>query len=323
MALVNVDRQLLQGVSNPITQQAQVQINAVFDRRTFMTRSRTETPGDRIVYGGRDSSSFSAHRHELAFMKPTPTKNMNGVSHMASTQNDVGILTCFNGLRLEDLSSADAKRARTLYEHYQKTSDKNALEQLYRYLRSLVKFVGVNLTTIDAGNSNRADTMAIQVAGMITVINTGPDRLGIMERVCWDVPRLDIDKQHGHGLPNGKRPALIVSHAAAVRRNIEDAPARMLSALNPQSQDEPYVETEKIIAEVLVDLAGEMSGVDKRTLTQNLIQKLQTKAFQEKMHTFLKAAHYLSADADDRVIGTSATAAFPGSQCDLLLRHVM
>ena len=126
-------------------------------------------------------------------------------------------------------------------------------------------------------------------------------------------------------MPNSKRPAALISHTEAVRRNLDEAPDRVCKALDPADPDHDDMENEKIIADQLLKVMSMVSGVGESQLRTNFVGMLKNKrsGLAEELRTLLQAARYVTAEADDRVIGTSATAAFPGQPCDVLVRHVM
>lgn len=71
-------------------------------------------------------------------------------------------------------------------------------------LRASVAFVGVALQPVDYTNKNSKDMVAIQVAGSITIVNSGPYSIRPGQRITWDVPASVISQ---HNLrPSLKRP---------------------------------------------------------------------------------------------------------------------
>ena len=71
-------------------------------------------------------------------------------------------------------------------------------------LRGSIAFVGVALQPVDYTNKNSKDMVAVQVAGSITIQNTGPYSIRPGMKVAWDVPASVISAHNGR--PSLKRP---------------------------------------------------------------------------------------------------------------------
>ena len=329
-----------QGVYNPITPQALIIINAVVDFAFMRSRmlATNSTTTSKLLFDGGDKHNYACKRHELSFMNPHSRSHLNTSSHLATSQNDVPIFTSFNGISLQGLAPDQLTVAKRLFDN--KDKSEAAMEELYRWARKLVRFVGVNLTDIDASNLNQKGSVALVVAGMITVINTGPERLGLMEKVCWDVPYFTFDNRtkefSNKYLPNSKLCAQIVPYNTAIRRNLKDAPARIGKAVSPESRDrEDNLSNEREIGESFIDLVSVImfGGKNKEEIRQKLAEALIDKndagygvrsyPARDAMTRFLKHARHVCDEVDERVIGTSTTAAFPGQMCDIILRHVV
>lgn len=331
MALNGVNVASMQGVDSAVTPMAIVTVNGILDRRCINERSRAHTSSDKTLYPPGELHNFTVMRHELAFTKANAQSHLNSPSYTQSSQNDLPIVTSFNGMSLRGLPAEQLGRAKKLYDMAVENKSAAALEQLYRFARQMVKFVGINLANINAGDLNRKDSLAIVAAGMMTVINTGTERLGLMERVVWDVPVFPFDKINKHNnnyLPNSKMCAQIVPYSTAVQRNLEHAPVRIMEALIDES-DPSYV-NENMIARSLVEFISQVFGKSEHEVKDKIVDALKkvmpgTNRYpaREMLSRHLSHCRHVCAEVDDRVIGTSTTAAFPGQMCDVIVRHAM
>lgn len=312
----------MQGVDNPVTPQALVVVNATYDRRFYHQRAKTQRANVITPYGGLDADNFKACRHELAFTQPGVSAHLNAPSQSATSQNDLPIFTSFNGMAIDSKYKLDG------------SNTDEEMDELYRKMRAKVKFVGINLTTIDASNSNRNDAMSIVLGGMMTVNNTGEKRLGNMDRVVWDVPVFANDKERraklGHYLPRTKHVGLILPYDEAVKRELDAMPGRIVSVIKKNYVKDETLENERIFTEAMVALFKEMTGESTATINSRLVQALenpiengQPNPKRSALRRFLETARYVTAGVDERVIGTAADSAFPGNNVDLLLRHSM
>ena len=86
-------------------------------------------------------------------------------------------------------------------------------------LRASVAFVGVALQPVDFTNKNSKDMVAVQVAGSITIVNTGPYTVRPGQRIAWDVPASIISSHNSR--PSLKRPRSNVR--GQVRKDVRKA----------------------------------------------------------------------------------------------------
>ena len=313
------------GVYNAVTPQALCVVNAVYDRRLYHARSHTESADYACLYPRGEAANFSARRHELAFTTSAPRKLASVGGQMSSTQNDVPLLTSFNGLAI---SKNDVQGLVAGAEN----GEEDKLEQLYRVLRDQVRFVGVNLQTVDAVNANRSDIMASVIAGMFTVVNTGPSRINIMEKVVWDVPALPFDKRRGAGATRagGKALAQIKSYTECVKEAVRATPRRVGAALQASESaggddDFAVVTIEKALGGELARLVAACGNVDVATAKKNLAAALTNEKSKPAVAftRFIEGVRHLTDEVDSRVIGTATHSAQPGAQADILIRHAV
>jgi hypothetical protein len=316
------------GVHNAITPQALCVVNAVYDRRLYHARSRTESADHVCLFPRGEAANFSARRHELAFTTAAVRKLGTVGGQMSSTQNDVPLLTSFNGLAIAK------KDVDHFVQQIAKTGDDDVIEELYRLIRSKVRFIGVNLQTIDAANANRSDVMACVIAGMFTVINTGPTRLNIMEKVVWDVPRIAMDRRLVNGSSSAggggsKSLAQIKSYNSCVREVIEMTPRRVGTALDAAGDDHYNIVTlERSLGDELVNIiASALVNNDASKVRQDLSRALLNNGGKNKtaqaFKRFIEGVRHLTDEVDSRVIGTATHSAQPGAQADILIRHAV
>ena len=307
--------EMSQGVYNPVTEQALCVLNAVYNRQLYAKRLRSALNSEHLCFEKGTSHDYSARRHELAFA----TNDQYSVgSQMSSGQNDVPLLTSFNGL---GVSNQEVKALRNQFDK------EDFMEELYRLVRSKVRFIGVNLATVNAENNNRADQMAIVFAGLITVTNTGPARINIMEKVVWDVPPVIDDKENygkpSKALPGTKAVAMIKSYKAEAKKLLDAAPKRIAGALARGVAPLDRAQTkEASLAQSLSRLIAAASGKTVQAASYGLQSALtDNDEARDALASAMETMRFFTDELDSRIIGTASNSAHPGQQLDVLVRH--
>jgi hypothetical protein len=153
-----------------------VTTNALFDR--FFANHRKTMTGDAATaeYVAGDDATYTIAQRDLVFrLKPT-------ANALIGRSDASGILD----MKLKVFSNLNNFPVRLLLSNNKNAKD-DAVSRMMA-VRSAVAFVGVALQPVDYTNKNSKDMVAVQVAGSITIVNTGPYTIRPGMKICWDVP---------------------------------------------------------------------------------------------------------------------------------------
>ena len=163
-------------VTNPVTQQGIVVVNARKDSYSIASRIDSDR-GTRHT-----DEDFHVLTHELAFTHSVDYREELG-------EESVGIVTSSNGiLDMPDIQDDD--RFLKVFEE-RLTGTPSTLP---------VRFVGVAATRAlhDSYNSvNNEEDCTVQIGGMCTVLNNGPRTISANDWVMWDTPTTKRDRVYG------------------------------------------------------------------------------------------------------------------------------
>lgn len=185
-------------------------------------------------------------------------------------------------------------------------------------IRKSIAFVGVALQPIDYSNKNSKDMVAVQVAGSITIQNTGPYAIRPGQRVAWDVPAITMVN---NGRVSLKRP----------RSNARGQP--------PQKDLIHTIPYDELVANTVGDVTSNAVKPDSDIVTQmhaahehvngpatnNAIGKILNEAYnqigngtpadrQKAAILYGRMVAAYVAEANNRVIGIALSGASPGQQ---------
>jgi hypothetical protein len=185
----------------PTTQQAVVTVNAGLDRLYCNYRKNVDTKRSWTALITSDDHAFSIVQRELCF------KLKDKHDGMISRPSCSGI----NNLSLKVFSSANNL---TLPAGGNNGHEDSRIMKYRQQMRDMFTFVGVATTPLDYLNTNSKDTLALQIAGSISIYNTGPVQIRAGQRLIWDVPSLDLNnnsrKRTIRGEPTSKRLFMIM-----------------------------------------------------------------------------------------------------------------
>ena len=163
-------------VTNPVTQQGIVVVNARKDSYSIASRIDSDR-GTRHT-----DEDFHVLTHELAFTHSVDYREELG-------EESVGIVTSSNGiLDIPDIES-EAGFNKVFEERLSGTPSTLP-----------VRFVGVAATRAlhDSYNSvNNEEDCTVQIGGMCTVLNNGPRSISANDWVMWDTPTTKRDRVYG------------------------------------------------------------------------------------------------------------------------------
>jgi hypothetical protein len=169
-----------------------VTVNALFDRY-FCNHRKTLTAPDAtaLEYAAGDDSVYTIAQRDLVFrLRPSANALIGRSDGSGIMDMKLKVFANLNNFPMRLLSST--KNAKI---------DPHARMNA---MRGAIAFVGVALQPVDYTNKNSKDMVAIQVAGSITIQNTGPYSIRPGMKVAWDVPASVISAHNQR--PSLKRP---------------------------------------------------------------------------------------------------------------------
>lgn len=285
-----------QYLSAPVTQQAVVSVNAGLDR--IFCNFRKSLPKEKIVDGtvSTDDHVYTIQQRELVF---TLSPKLDAIISRPSSNG-------INDIALKVFSSANNFiRAANIPDTLVQRSYTDRLR-----VRESLRFVGVAVTPIDYTKTNQKDNCAVQVAGSITIYNTGSHIIRPGDKVLWDFP--DTEPKAGS--------------VGMKRTRITGEPlSKVLFATVPMHAFlKEGVSTTKVYSFVDYILAAHPHGPatgQRATPEAKILDDLwkTAQADVKGMKEYLKAMLFLYQEVESRIIGTALSGANPGEQFDIML----
>jgi hypothetical protein len=289
----------------PTTQQAVVTVNAGIDRlfcnyRKGIDASRTWgalLTSDEHCYSiaQREVCMKLKDKYDIMISRPSS----NGINDMA-----LKVFSSANNLTRPGVATDKA-------EKYVKSR---------HLLRDMFTFVGVATTPLDYLNTNNKDTLALQIAGSVTVFNTGTSQIRAGQRIIWDVPSLDssvtMRKRTIRGEPMSKRLFVIMP--------LEDALAEKRGTYADASSD--FVSTLHAVHSHTSDDGGFKAATEDaamlNTLWKNMVNVINSANPATAMDTtkeYNRAVLHMYNEVYSRVIGIALSSGGPGDPIDIML----
>ncbi len=293
-----------QGIGSPVTPQSYVVVNGQFDRPFFQKRCGQ---GSVSPWGSVSEENFAMMKHELAFSFNDPLLMPRGMS-LGANDPELRFFTSANGIPINASGGAGTKAETDLL------ATPGGSEYLRRKIRSRLNFIGVNLTTMPSVKSGNTHA-SVAVAGAVTLINTGPQRIDIGQRVVWDLPHFDTDPAGGavvssYGTPSSKKLFQTVGWDEA-NANSTKKLLQYIAKADP-STDPDVEEMNELFGPFAAHCAKNPNLDIKECISSD-----STCALENMLSGFAE----LQRELEFRVIGTALTIAEPGAPFDLLLRY--
>jgi hypothetical protein len=291
-----------------------VTVNALFDRFFANHRKTLTAPESTMIeYAAGDDAVYTIAQRDLVFRLKASANAMIGRS------DGSGIMD----MKLKVFSNLNNFPMRLINSKYSKmdtTARMNAL-------RSSIAFVGVALQPVDYTNKNSKDMVAVQVAGSITVTNTGPYTIRPGMKVCWDVPASVISAHNGRA--SLKRPRSNVRGQPPMKDMFQTIPLDDVVANSVEGVSESMVQSNTdIIAQMHVahphvgvtpDANNSVALILKKAY-DDMIASRNTPAAEEAAMFYARLVAAFVSEASNRVIGIALSGASPGQQFDLLMQ---
>jgi len=304
------------GIGNPVTPQSYVVINGQFDRTFFQRRIAPTSGGSsRTPWNNVVEDNFDMCKHELAFSfndaMLMPRGPSNGVN-----DPELRYFTSANGI---PVSSSSPNGTSVTEVQLLGAPQGDAQEYLRRKIRSRLNFIGVNLTSLH-GVSTGNTHASVAVAGAVTVINTGPHRIDIGNRVVWDIPLFDSDPASAsivasYGMPQTKKQFMTLPWEKAQLNSTASTLDYLFRHTNGKSA------SQDADAQVQLNLTDNLCRKIKEMGIDNSTDLLQNAESRTVLEPFLKGFIEIQRELEFRVIGTALTRAEPGAPFDMLLRY--
>jgi hypothetical protein len=288
----------------PTTQQAVVTVNAGLDRLYCNYRKNVDTKRSWTALITSDDHAFSIVQRELCF------KLKDKHNQMISRPSSNGI----NDLSLKVFSSANNL---TLPAGLHGTQEDNRIMKYRQQMRDMFTFVGVATTPLDYLNTNSKDNLALQVAGSISIYNTGPTQIRAGQRLIWDVPSLDLNnnsrKRTIRGEPTSKRLFVVMP--------LEDALIEKSAAIADGSND--FTSTLHLVHKHATHAAPPDSTEEAQvlhSLWKQMVEHGGTDELAEKStKEYNRAILHMYNEVYSRVIGIALSGGQTGEQIDVML----
>ena len=205
------------------------------------------------------------------------------------------------------------------FQQNQKEYNDMTPEQRRWVLRSTLVFVGVPLLPIDYLNKNNKDAVAIQVAGSVTIANTGKSPIRPGDLVLWDLPVWDVNNPGGSKDPkdvhmNRKRNRTALKGEPYMKELFATVPlehaVNTLGILSDQSSD-----SFRGFAHFLMSNSQAVFKRDKNLGYINALKDAVIKApTQQNLSDYTQAILVAYHDLQSRIIGVALSGALPGQQ---------
>ena len=248
-------------VSGPITPHGSVVVNAAYD---FAQYAKAINPATTLKSNWPgDAAYHRIHKKELVFRHRDTSKR----KRTSYNEPDLHVFSVCNGL--EGKSEGIA------------------------HTRNLCSFIGVSNTDLEVGSVRHASVL---VAGLVTVENTGHNRIDPGDKLVWDVPQIDGKA--------GRKLFQILPYHCAVKE------AHVSHCLDVG---------EKLSEGVALDKDNTDAGICAKAARRAGItqENFKSKEFQ----LFLKLFTEVTKEVDSRVIGTAMSKADIDQKVDILVRH--
>ncbi len=137
-------------------------------------------------YETGDDYAYSVYPRELAFrLKEKHDRNIHRPSQNGINDTKLKVFTSATKFPIFPtvISQSEMEAARTSEEEAFKIQGK---------LRDCIAFVGVPLTPVQYDDKNSKDGVALQVAGSVTIVNTGRFPIRPGQKIVWDFPQFHV-----------------------------------------------------------------------------------------------------------------------------------
>jgi hypothetical protein len=250
---------------NPITPHGNVVVNASYDFAQF-TRATT-TGGNRPTLWQGESTDHRIEKKDMVFRHKGTCKR----KRTSYNDPDLHVFGVCNGL--EGSTSAEARKS--------------------------CSFIGVSNTHLDEGSHRHA---SVTIAGMMTITNTGSQRIDAGDKLVWDVPLADDAERK-------RRPFMTMPYDTACDLGAAESHAAVAACFgNPRANGTN--------AQIV---AGAFSVLMKAC---NVSTEDIAKAWDSNDLKHLMACYStMNKEVDSRVIGTALSKAEVGNPLDIILRH--
>jgi len=250
---------------SPITPHGAVIVNASYDYAQF-TRATT-TGGTRPVMWQGERTDHRIEKKDLVFRHKGTCKR----KRTSYNDPDLHVFGVCNGL--EGSTSKDARKQ--------------------------CSFIGVSNTHLDEGSHRHA---SVTIAGMMTITNTGTDRIEAGDKLVWDVPRKEDTERK-------RRPFMTMPYDTAYELSAKENHAAVAASFgNPRANGSNAQVVAGAFTEFMRSLKVPKEDVARMWESDDL------KHFMDCFATMAK-------ELDSRVIGTALGKSEPGNALDILLRH--
>jgi hypothetical protein len=289
-----------------------VTVNALFDR-FFCNHRKTLTAPEStaIEYAAGDDSVYTIAQRDLVF-RLRPSANA-----LIGRGDSGGIMD----MKLKTFSSLNNFPMRLIASKASKTDPHARMAAL----RASIAFVGVALQPVDYTNKNSKDMVAVQVAGSITIQNTGPYTVRPGQKIAWDVPASVISAHNGRA--SLKRPRANVRGQPPMKDLFQTIPLDEIVANSVEGVAEAMVQRASPDIVSQLHVAHPHVGPNATGSPNNTTATILHDAYEAMLrggpddaifYGRLIAA-YVS-EANNRVIGIALSGASPGQQFDILLQ---
>ena len=212
------------GMSNPLTVQSSVVLNARYDRHFTHVRMSYATGRQKPTLGGSiNPDDFDVMPRELAMMvrQDFDAEIRRPINY--EKDREIRVFTSANAVPwLYDVPPAPPSAAGTSLDPMDVLKGTGARAERAR-MRDMLVFAGVPLTKVLHGNVNQSDAVSVQVAGSTSIFNTGPYDIQAFDLVSWDIPYSTTEDAFALKVPEvpGERPAprapLSIAHSSSMR----------------------------------------------------------------------------------------------------------
>ncbi len=288
--------------NGPVTQQAVVSVNGGIDRIFCNFRQSSDKKNVVDCLETSDEHCYTIQQRELVFrLNPRLDAWINRPS-----SNGV------NDIALKVFSSANnfCKPVEGM------TANPISSKQMRVMLREMVSFVGVAMTPIDYTNTNQKDSLAVQVAGSVTIHNTGSKIIRPGDKIIWDFPETSTkdvsyrNKRAINGEPLSKKLFAVLPLEAALRESSVGgavSPEKVYDFVEYITLAHPHFDPANLPTEESRDLYAVYSkcGIADRSPA--------------KFKEYLRRILSLYEEVRSRVIGIALSGAGPGDPFDIML----
>jgi hypothetical protein len=181
-------------------------------------------------------------------------------------------------------------------------------------LRSCVEFVGCPLTPVNYEDKNSKDGVALQVAGSVTIVNTGRFPIRPGQRICWDLPpfTVGISKRKRETTPRGEPVTKDLFHTVPLD---EIMPFDAYNTGDEYMREPDFIRTlHRVYPHAVPNTA---SKSEKHTMLMDLFKAVMDAtgdtAKENALANYNSAIAYMVTECFSRVIGIALSGAAPGA----------